>query len=1555
MVRLASILVLLTLTLSSWAQSAGDYRSNASTEWGLSTTWQTFDGVSWVPAVVSPSSSSGIITIQSAHTVTVTANQVVDQVIVNGILKVDPSINLGFPGTISGDAITVNGTLDNSGTITQGTSSIIRMTTATGGVATYIARQGSVINNSTASNLFFEAGSTYQHSYSSTAGTIPTALWNVTSTCLIKGTTPSAPAGLAQSFGNITFESGAGSLVLNGLLTTVKGNFSTARSMNVGGTTGYILNVDGDFSITTGAIVIGSTASTGTNSTINVSGSYSHGGGNFFLTNGTGGVTLRVAKNFNWTGGVISRNSGPAAIVFNGTTTQNFQNNGTLNLTNGIDVSVAAGAILSIGNAYYLGGTNSTFTLNSGATLQVGSTDTGGALVSGTTGNLRVTGTRTFSIGSIIVYNGSGQQYLSTGHPTSAGITTVINNAAGVRLVTTPFTLNGDLTLQSGNFDIAGSKSLTLGGVFTPNANGLVADAFSSLTINDGGSTADFGQLKLTGTSVLKDLTIGGTVGRTVKLGADLSVSDSFTQNIGDFQLNGYTLNLQGAIAQIGGTLTSSATSGLNVSNEVGGALPANLVIGGGSINTITMNRVGQTLTTNSTLDINNINLVAGTFTHTGSLQIAANGKISVASGILTNPVTAASTYDVEYYGTDDVNTGAELPVSATILNNLTNLKPATVYLSASATVNGSLILSDGKFDSNGHQLTLNGNFVSNGDSDFSSGGTVFNGTSVLSGTIAPQFGTITVNAAKSLSIDQDLAINIGGNFVMDGTFTPNQSSVIFNKGLAQTISGSGSIAFYTMGIDKDANGVTIQNAVDILGSLSIKTATTLNAGNNLLRLVSTATRTARVNPLPDLATISGSVIVERYLPNGNGTRAYRYLASPVTDTFVSDWQNEIPITGSFTDPSTGTGIVSTNPSLYYYNETLTGVLGDRYVNYPSSGNASAAALTNGVGYALFVRSNGTVTADARGTLFQHQKVIPVTSSGATVDDGWNLIGNPYASPVLWDKVTLSAGVDNAVYTTDNTGLGGGSQYVTYIGGVSVPAGYNGMIESGQGFWIHATANGTLTFDETDKISSTDSVAQIYRAKSDTDLLRLFLDGASGKDEIAVRFSDEATDQFDVNYDALKMYNDKVSLSSRTSEGKDMTINSLAGFDCFKSIPLSLKNVKEGEHVFTFKGMDSFGSDVDLVLRDRVTGDEVDLRTHLAYPFSVAANEIGNITSRFTLEVGKTRIVRTLPVTSQAICFGNSILPVVVSNSQAEMNYKLFFKGESVSDWVSGNGGDVTFNVAAKKLNMGENYFTVLAKNTCVSDSLTSKPMLNKTPEMNITATEDGVICQSGSTIIKASGARVSEHYNWYASATDTHPLQVELKGELTVSNLQQSTFYYVAVSNSIGCETERKKVNVVVNNYENVQLTEKEGTLVSNYATGNKWYFNGIYLENETGNTITVSQTGTYSVKVEIGGCTTQASITGAITGVEAPPALAELTVYPNPTAGDISIAFGNTTGSATISIFDSSGIQVYVSHIDINADTSVSLPLEAQSAGVYFVRVIIGDKVITRKIVKL
>ncbi|MEQ8924204.1 MAG: hypothetical protein RLO81_00240, partial [Fulvivirga sp.] len=192
------------------------------------------DPNSWIPAAV-PTTASGTITILNGHSITVSDTRSADQITVSS----GGSLTISSSGTFtvaagSGDDLTINA----GGILNIQSSGIIIIQNAVVPPPPRIAlirvagtlNNAGTITNASSSTLIFESGSVYDHQYTSTAGTIPTASWDSNSTCQITGYTSngSAPSGLGQSFGNFTWATAslANFIDLNGALTSVAGNLT---------------------------------------------------------------------------------------------------------------------------------------------------------------------------------------------------------------------------------------------------------------------------------------------------------------------------------------------------------------------------------------------------------------------------------------------------------------------------------------------------------------------------------------------------------------------------------------------------------------------------------------------------------------------------------------------------------------------------------------------------------------------------------------------------------------------------------------------------------------------------------------------------------------------------------------------------------------------------------------------------------------------------------------------------------------------------------------------------------------------------------------------------------------------------------------------------------------------------------------------------------------------------------------------------------------------------------------------------------------------------------
>lgn len=328
------------------------------------------------------------------------------------------NLTMQISGTLIIKAIGGGGLYNATNSLTTVTGSIINDGSG-GGTA------GSI--TSTSANLSFSDGGQYVHARN--GGTIPTATWDAASTCNITGVTNAMPTATSfnQTFGNFTWNctGQSSNMSLGANLKTINGDFTisstNASQLVLASGTANTLTVGKDFSMTSGTL-------------------------NF--NSGSGISAMNVAGNFSHTGGTITESSsGSGSITFNGSSNQTYSSGGTC--SNTINFTVNAGATLLMANETTVVGNGSTGTFTLADTGTLGVTSTGGITTSGATGNIRVTGTRTYNTGANYIYNGINPQVAGNGLTQNTPANLSINNVSGVSL-SAATTISGNLTLTDG-------------------------------------------------------------------------------------------------------------------------------------------------------------------------------------------------------------------------------------------------------------------------------------------------------------------------------------------------------------------------------------------------------------------------------------------------------------------------------------------------------------------------------------------------------------------------------------------------------------------------------------------------------------------------------------------------------------------------------------------------------------------------------------------------------------------------------------------------------------------------------------------------------------------------------------------------------------------------------------------------------------------------------------------------------------------------------------------------------------------------------------------------
>jgi len=317
--------------------------------------------------------------------------------------------------------------------------------------------------------------------------------------------------------------------------------------------------------------------------------------------------------------------------------------------------------------------------------------------------------------------------------------------------------------------------------------------------------------------------------------------------------------------------------------------------------------------------------------------------------------------------------------------------------------------------------------------------------------------------------------------------------------------------------------------------------------------------------------TVTGTASVERYL----GADRFWYVSKPVTsalaDVFLHMW-------------------------LYTYNEAAS--TWDAFIEDEST------PLGTMKGYAVWTSSEnsydpevpplGSVTTSYDNT----PNSGPVSASLTKAGDGWNFTGNPYPSALDWEadgwtKINLASdmyvvwnGATNSTYSTGGGSTNGGTRY----------------IPAAQGFFVQASAPGTLGVNNAVRTHST----QDFWKSDETMQNRLSLTISDGQisDETVIYFNEAATPELDYSYDARKLMA-VAAPQAFTKLGEDlMAINTFNNIPQTPKVTMGINAPEEGEYSIIASNIESFDASTPIYLEDQLTGQKINLRETSTYAFT---------------------------------------------------------------------------------------------------------------------------------------------------------------------------------------------------------------------------------------------------------------------------------------------------------------------------------------------------------------
>jgi hypothetical protein len=412
----------------------------------------------------------------------------------------------------------------------------------------------------------------------------------------------------------------------------------------------------------------------------------------------------------------------------------------------------------------------------------------------------------------------------------------------------------------------------------------------------------------------------------------------------------------------------------------------------------------------------------------------------------------------------------------------------------------------------------------------------------------------LTISSGASVMVSSGQTLQLFGNLSNSGTAALGAGTVA----LKGTTTFTGASAFANLTVAGNGTvGTGANDKISVSAKLT-KLSGTLNTSNKLT-LISTNLQTALI--ADSGGALTGTATIQRFIPGNTG---YHEITSPLTGGTVASIGG-FAITG--TNGVAGY-LVGQAGSLAEYREStnIYNTLDSGYYNYTTPSNP----LNSGQGFTAKV--GGGVTISFTGNPSNGNLSYNITNLGSNIKTaGWNLIGNPYPSPVRWSFIkNANPGMMNATCyiwkpTTASTGA-----WQSYNGTYGT-GGVGDLLGLGQGFFVLKTATGTSTLSFTNAIRTVDLSPVSYKSDVAPDEIRLTLTSGDVTAEALTYTEAGRTTGFDEDADGLLPEIDGMEATSVAFTSKDdkYLINVIDNINETLEMPLAIHTTDPGTYTIS--------------------------------------------------------------------------------------------------------------------------------------------------------------------------------------------------------------------------------------------------------------------------------------------------------------------------------------------------------------------------------------------------
>ena len=632
------------------------------------------------------------------------------------------------------------------------------------------------------------------------------------------------------------------------------------------------------------------------------------------------------------------------------------------------------------------------------------------------------------------------------------------------------------------------------------------------------------------------------------------------------------------------------------------------------------------TLLSGSALTVNKSRTISVSIPSTGNQKIVYQNGTILSLGAIYDTSLA-----IVFDGTTITTTSSSRFGSISLINNANVTMGAASLSTKNLSVElGSTLAGPIGSSSNFIAILAGGSVVINGTFRAGRSGGLFstkvaipvvpvstNGTILFQDTTIPP--NLTLGSASTIDYYRGTTNQAGNQTIESLDFanlTLSNSAVASNKTFGSgttTVSGNLTVNILgTIAVPTTQN-ITLKPGAKLIINSVTAFPTPTTTGKLILQ--SDATGTASIAAVATGASIVGNVTVQQYIPAG--FRKFRLLSHPFNAAqSLSQLTDDINITGNTVGTSlnigqtVGYGFTKTstnNPSAYFFNTATAngGVVND--AGWNAFLDDSTKNWRKGQGIRVMVRGrrnqsnslNGfdtvprAVTIDMTGAVNFGADTIKLITGGVGATANFNLVGNPYPSPVdIGAVLNATTNIGSSIYLRN-------PQTGNYITVNPIPASY--IIPAYSAFFVKANAATNLIFNESNKANCI-TCPTLFRTATPTNHIEIkAIKNGEEYDNFNLNFGNNYSNSFDAKTDAFKLMNSGLSIYSLSSDKQKLAADYRNTNKSTIQLGIALPIINEVE-IYTLKATDfNVTNGITLILHDKLFNKYILLNKDATY------------------------------------------------------------------------------------------------------------------------------------------------------------------------------------------------------------------------------------------------------------------------------------------------------------------------------------------------------------------